>query len=366
VEGTYSEVDGMGLFWSMQRIETPATQKQGNSTPLSPLIFTFTAECEGEVIAETTVERRWLSPLVHRVSVRENGLVATYFHHADTRPRPGIIVLGGSEGGLNEFVAALFASHGYSTMALAYFGIEHLPSELVNIPLEYIESAVDWFVSQPGVCKEWIGVHGTSKGGELALLAASMFPKIKAVVCVSCGGVVFHGIQAKGSDRLPPSWTYRGQPIPYASEENPYRSGKLTPPKSNFVSYRPWYDAHLSDEAVLKIAMIPVERIQGSVLFISGQDDQMIDSERISALSMERLRKFKHPYTFEHLVYPGAGHSIWIPYLISSTHAEVPRVGKVWVYGGNTAANARASVDSWRRILAFFRRDSGRVCDDSQ
>jgi dienelactone hydrolase len=110
--------------------------------------------------------------------------------------------------------------------------------------------------------------------------------------------------------------------------------------------------------------MIPVERIQGSVLFISGQDDQMIDSERISALSMERLRKFEHPYTFEHVVYPGAGHSIWVPY--SSTHAAVPSVGKVWVLGGTLAANARASADAWRRILDFFRRDSERVCNGSQ
>src|SRR5699024_11289262 len=59
--------------------------------------------------------------------------------HPDCGPLPTIVVLGGSEGGLSESSAALLASHGFNTFALAYFGIEDLPKELVNIPLDYIE-----------------------------------------------------------------------------------------------------------------------------------------------------------------------------------------------------------------------------------
>ncbi|KPV42578.1 acyl-CoA thioesterase/bile acid-CoA:amino acid N-acyltransferase family protein [Alicyclobacillus ferrooxydans] len=359
LDGTYSGVDGMGLFWSMHRIPLDESHPSSKEplTPLSPLLFSLTAEGEGEVIAETTIQRCWTTPYVQRTPVRENGLTATYFHQEDDHPRPGIIVFGGSEGGLNEYMAALFAAHGYSALALAYFGMDGLPSELVNIPLEYIESAIEWFASQPAVREDFIGIHGTSKGGELALLAASMFPQIKAVVCVSSGGVVLHGIQLKGSDSMPPSWTYRGKPIPYASAENPHRSGKLEPP-GTVISYRPWYDFHLSDEAVVAKATIPVERIQGSILFISGQEDRMYDSERISGLSMDRLREHNHPFSFQHIVYPSAGHSIYVPYLLSSTQAEAPKVGKVWVLGGTLRGNAYASIDSWKQILEFFRRES--------
>ena len=282
-EGTYSHVDGMGLFWSMERVESDTPQPPvPKPSPLSPLLFKFTAECDGILLAETTIERRWTSPDVRRIQVRNSGMVGTYFCHTDDRPRPGIIVFGGSEGGLNEFVAAVLASHGYSTFALAYFGIENLPSQLVDIPMEYIESAIAWFSNQPGVNEKWIGVHGTSKGGELALLTASMFPSVKAVVCVSSGGVVLHGITAQGRDVLPGSWTYQGQTIPYASKENPHRSGKLAPPTGDTISFRDWYNFHLADEETVQEATIPVENIQGSILFISGKDDAMFDSERIT------------------------------------------------------------------------------------
>ncbi|MEM5686604.1 hypothetical protein AAHB49_06340 [Bacillus cereus] len=69
------------------------------------------------------------------VSIRENGLVATFFYNENKKANPGIIVLGGSEGGLNEYLAALLASHNFSVLALAYFGIDNLPKQLVEIPL---------------------------------------------------------------------------------------------------------------------------------------------------------------------------------------------------------------------------------------
>ena len=53
-------------------------------------------------------------------------------------------VLGGSGGGLPQGLAALLASHGYVALALAYFSYEHLPAELVSIPLEYFETGMRW------------------------------------------------------------------------------------------------------------------------------------------------------------------------------------------------------------------------------
>jgi dienelactone hydrolase len=66
--------------------------------------------------------------------VRENGLVGTFFYPAAAGAFPGILMLGGSSGTLREQDAAILAAHGYCTLALAYFGREHLPPSLVEIP----------------------------------------------------------------------------------------------------------------------------------------------------------------------------------------------------------------------------------------
>ena len=81
-----------------------------------------------------------------------------------------MIVFGGSEGGLNEYVAATLGSNGFSTLALGYFNFEGLPNQLCEIPLEYFEKAIDWFLEQKSVSSEGAGVIGGSKGGELSLL----------------------------------------------------------------------------------------------------------------------------------------------------------------------------------------------------
>jgi hypothetical protein len=51
---------------------------------------------------------------------------------------PAIILLNGSNGGPNEPRAALYASHGFATLALTWFHFQDLPPILANIPLEYL------------------------------------------------------------------------------------------------------------------------------------------------------------------------------------------------------------------------------------
>src|SRR5438128_7337617 len=65
--------------------------------------------------------------------------------------------LSGSSGGLPQELAALLASHGYAALALAYFSYEHLPAELVAIPLEYFETGMRWLHAQQGVQDDRLG-----------------------------------------------------------------------------------------------------------------------------------------------------------------------------------------------------------------
>ena len=364
LSGTYDGVDQMGLFWSMT-----GQIDDGKGLPSfmkTPLTTTVTAEVGGEVVASATLERTHLAPGVRVIPVREQGLVGTLFRPDGDGPRPAIIVLGGSEGGLWESPAALLASRGYVALALGYFGIEGLPQDFVRIPLEYFETAIGWLQAQEGVASDRLAVMGGSRGGEAALLVGATFPQIRAVVGVSPVGVMLPGFRrgfvglVEMVIRHPPAWTYRGAPLPCWV---PFRLSF-----SSIVSYvwktlvrapialTPFFREAMKDKDALERAAIPAERINGPVLLLSGWDDQFCPSGPLSEVDMERLAGHKHPYPYEHVSYPWAGHVFGLPpYLPATlTKARHPQTGAVYLAGGNPKDNAFAAADSWSRILRFL------------
>lgn len=73
-----------------------------------------------------------------------------------------------------------------------------------------------------------------------------------------------------------------------------------------------WYPIPLQDADYAKTTM-PVERIQGPVLTISGVDDGLWPSTELTEFAVRRLKQKGFAHRFEHLSYPGAGHSIAWP-----------------------------------------------------
>jgi len=69
-----------------------------------------------------------------------------------------VITIGGSGGAIFTMPALLLASDGVATLALAYFGVEHLPHELKRIPLEYFRRAITWLANSRDICPGAIGV----------------------------------------------------------------------------------------------------------------------------------------------------------------------------------------------------------------
>ncbi|HVA59227.1 MAG TPA: acyl-CoA thioester hydrolase/BAAT C-terminal domain-containing protein [Mycobacteriales bacterium] len=97
-----------------------------------------------------------------------------------------MVTLGGSEGGLfTAPLAALLASRGYPSLALAYFGEPGLPAALTRIPLEYFARALRWLADQPGINPNRIMLLGGSFGSEAALLVAAHFPSLVHGVIVA-------------------------------------------------------------------------------------------------------------------------------------------------------------------------------------
>ena len=83
------------------------------------------------------------------ISVRENGVIGTLVVPDTKRPYPGVLRIGGSEGGISITDAETIASEGYAVLALAYFGMEGLPAELEEVPLEYFGKAIAWMKGSP-------------------------------------------------------------------------------------------------------------------------------------------------------------------------------------------------------------------------
>ncbi|RPI29665.1 MAG: acyl-CoA thioesterase [Chloroflexota bacterium] len=349
--GSYSGSDSMGLFWSMRRLPVESVQPAGMLTEtITAIDYTLSAETQGKVLASTGVRRVFVDEAaVVRQPVRDGRLVGTLFYPVTDAPRPTVICLGGSEGGLSEGTAALLASHGYTALALAYFGYETLPPELVEIPLEYFAEAIAWLKTQPAVDPARMAVLGGSKGAELALLLGATYPQdIRAVVAYKPSSVVWMGISTRPenySQGPRSSWSSSGVGIPFANGGFTLNMVGLVTGRE--IALRSWYQAGLESGGAVS-AVIPVEKIDGPVLLVSGVDDQMWPSTEMGDAVMKRLRANGHPYEDIHLVYDQAGHSIYIPYLPVQTQE-----GNM-LFGGTPEASARASADSWPRVLHFL------------
>jgi len=353
IAGTYQGVDPRGLLWSMQLVEG---QPGGGWINAAPLETDFTAEAETARPAVARVSRYFAVPGVSRTQVRDQGLVATLFRPDGTAPRPAVVVVPGSGGGVPEAAAALLASHGFVGLALAYFRAEHLPQALAEIPLEYFDNAIRWLGVHEAVAGRPVGVMGGSRGGELALVLGATFPDVKAVVGYVPSGIVHAGISGGGlrESRRRPAWTHRGEALPFLSSREASRMDE--PPASpEPLALTPIFLRALEDRAAVEAAEIPVERINGPVLLISGQDDQMWPSPVLAEIAMARLARHHHPYLYRHLSYPGAGHLIGQPGLPATVSASVhPLSGRLMAYGGNPQYNAAAAADSWPKVLALF------------
>jgi hypothetical protein len=246
---------------------------------------------------------------MQKTEVTDGGLRGN-FYQASAGRRRAIIYLGGSEGGVP------FASHeerlqplldlGHPVLCLAYFGVDGLPPSLEQIPLEYFEHAFDWLSRQPGVISEY-AIIGGSRGGELALLLASRYPQVKAVVAFSPSHVVWHGIPKRfPMHRLGSAWSYAGSDLPFV----PVRLLSPTLIAGLLTSrLRKAGELALRNKKRVEQATIPVERIGGPVLLISGQADTLWPSTPMSEQIVSRLAANRFPFPYRHVVLE-SGHNV--------------------------------------------------------
>lgn len=353
--GHYAEADGLGLLWSMTLDPTERDISPFAAQGRAPLVVTLEAEVAGQVVSAAECVRDIAAPDILRLPVREAGIVGTLVQPSAPGVYPGVLVLGGSGGGLREGQATLLASHGYAALALPYFAYEDLPPRLERIPLEYFERALTWMRARDDIRGNGIAVVGASRGAELALLLGATCPEVRSVVAYAPSGVMWGAV---GTDA--PAWTYRGEPLPYMPNHVSDEQAAQFFAREPYVA-APWYRANLEDAEAREVCAIPVERIGGPVLLLSGEDDAMWPAAAMAELVIDRLRARRFPHAYRHLAYPGAGHLIWplsCPGLPATvTDRRNPTIGSSFAYGGTGRGYARAASDSWRAVLAFLAGD---------
>jgi hypothetical protein len=343
---SYSGIDAMGLIWSMNVAGELYDKARFNVTRLDSLVFRFSLEIESRIVDSSTVIRRFMTPDVQWSRVNDASLVGTIFRPLAKGPSCAILVIGGSEGGISgEDVAAVLASHGYSTFALAYFGIGDLPSSLDEIPMEYFQKAITKLLGLPNVDSNGIVILGTSKGAEASLLLGSLDRRVRGIVGYVPSGVVWSCV-CNAPNRS--SWSVGGRPVPFiAGDFDP----TFVPPKGFPISPAINYQYRLQKTKNLDQVQIPVERINGPILLISGKDDRMWPSFTLSELVMHRLKDYQHPFTDEHLTFDRAGHLIGKLYLPAGSTSVA---GGRLTTGGTPEGNAKAQAKSWPVVLRFL------------
>lgn len=363
IEGDYLGVDPTGLFWSQKMVTEDREALKVTISKLSEVtdhpkgkdILYFDLEIAEKVVEATQIELLKILPDIQCEPLCTDGLVGNFYYPQGKKDLPVVILLSGSEGGIEgqNFYAGLLASKGYAALALAYFGLDGLPSELQMIPIEYFEKAINWVSTQEIVDQNHLVVIGWSKGGELSLLLGSIYPEIKAVIAIVPSHVVFQGISQK-SFKPQSSWALNGESLSFVLYN------KLEMAKfifhMIFRKNKPYvgkgmYLKSLDREKLVAEATIPVEKINGPILLISGQDDKLWPSDLMCTEVVKRLRAKNFPYKYQHLSHPEAGHVVIGPgYQPTTLLAESP-----FALGGTLQGNAHAQEKSWQRILTFLR-----------
>ncbi len=230
------------------------------------------------------------------------------FYPGDGQPHPGIILLHGSDGGAsgwNEHEAIEWVKKGFVVMAYAYFGAAGTPTGLANINLDTAMKAIQYLKTCTHVSGKKVGIYGVSRGAEMAVALASLFPQsglISAVVAHSPQDRAQGSITVREDGMLDTVRDPSGRPLPGWA-----MGGKSIPTETPY----------------------PLERYQGPLFITHGTADEVWSVDGTRQLD-KRLK--------------AAGKNADIRYLAGEGHV--------------LSVNTAAKIDAAR--LAFFKANLGR------
>ncbi|ELR57730.1 Acyl-coenzyme A thioesterase 4, partial [Bos mutus] len=348
--GSFAGLEPMGLFWALEP-EKPFWRflKRDVQTPFVVELEVLDGHEDGGAwwaaisgVAQSQTRLKRLSSSSSSSSILFS-IVATptYIPTNRSGPFPGIIDIFGIGGGLLEYRASLLAGHGFATLALAYYDFDDLPKKFDMIHLEYFEEALCYMLQHSQIKGTRIGLLGISLGADICLSMASFLKNISATVSINGSGFSGHRVIHYKDSNIPPlGHDLRRVKVAF--------SGLL-----DIVDVRNDIIGGCENPC-----MIPIEKAQGPILFIVGQDDHNWRSELYAQIASERLQA--HGKEKPQIIsYPGTGHYIEPPYFPMCPASLHKLLDKPVMWGGEPRAHSKAQVDAWKEILTFFTKHLG-------
>lgn len=341
VSGDYRGLDAAGLFWSMRPLAGKADRRAR---------VTITTSINGAAVATAT------APLVDPATLVETTDIPQFVGARLYRPQgkgrlPVIIVLGGSEGGssFGRRMGPQLAMLGYAALALPYYNpswnneeLPGLPAAFVHVPVDRLDAVHRWIRGRPDLDQRRIGIYGVSKGGEFAMVAATRYRWLRAVIGIVPSDVVWEGWGQPALDGTLSSFSWRGRPLPFTPyfDIGPTIAALERGEPASLAFAHAQGRRNAPDRAAA--SRIPVERFAGAMLVAGGERDRTWPSGTMAQAIAERRAAARRKTIA--LVYPEAGHGLamtgWVP----------------MNYPGNQTliADAAASEAIWRRTKEFL------------
>lgn len=275
---------------------------------------------------------------------------------AGDEARPVVVILHGADGGnaAGRQMGPVLARLGYAAVGLPYYSPDwgdygpppqfpDLPGSFLDIRVDQLDDLRQALGTMTGVDVERFALFGGSKGSEFALIAASLYPWIDAVVAYTPSDVVWEGwgLEVVESEGTRSSFSFDGEALPFM----PYRGFVEGLLAGDAADLRAIHENGRADHPEREAAArIPVEAYAGPLMLIAGEQDAQWNSAR-QARNIVASRQAAGLAT-EALIYPEAGHD-----LIGDGGARDAHKS-----GGTPEANAAARAEAWPQVVAFLAR----------
>lgn len=358
VEGTYKTADSMGLIYSLKQSKSVGKNIGENITIEKPILMNLTLESSEK--KEIQLKRNFKTKDIVVKQIND-GFTGRLFHQENTHNKT-ILMLGGSDGQMESLalMAGPIASRGFNVLIVPYFGVSGLPEKLEEIPLEYFEKIFRWLENNEMTKAKEIYIHGTSKGGELALLLASRYSQVKKVAAVEPHTYCFQALDGMMSGKNVSSWSSQGKSLPFIKVDNAvfFEDCKKDIEKGIPFGFAGTYRKCLEKATNKEEARIKVENSNADILLICGKEDNIWNSYDACPEILRNLKNHKYSHYVELLSYENMGHPLPVPFVIPlSFTLAMPMHGGVFTSGGTVEGNARGQYESFRKTIEFFKND---------
>ncbi len=352
LEGTWAVADPDGPLWSM-------ADDDGGSPDIDVV-----ADVNQSLLLPASWKRRLRSSNTDVLPVRGyKGVWGDLYLPPGRGPFPGIVAFGGSEGGSagGGQLARTFVDEGYLVLAISYFDSQNpqLPASLESIPVKYFQAALEVLKEHPDLRAGRIGLIGSSRGGEAALLVASHSPDVKAVVALVPSGLSWPA----WSVWTTPSWRIGDAGVPFVPWGNTQAVTYVNDAGQSVISeVNQFRDSlRLAPLAEVTAAEIEVENIDGPVMLLAAQDDHVWPSCDLAAFAWHRLRDAGHDTRYpedEYVCFDNAGHSLSPANVgLPAGNANVADFnGVLQDFGGSPQGTGQGNRQAWLKSVQFFER----------